>query len=119
MKVWPVDATSAAPERIAFAYNLVHYLGVVLNDLAKLGWLLQAVGALAWSMALIREGGFDRKMGGIGLLSSLLVSSVVLGSAANMSMTSLLGVLLAQLIWNIAATVVLIRQPAGVTLSTR
>jgi len=111
------DAISAAPERVAFAYNLVHYLGVVLNDLAKLGWILQAAASLAWSLTLIREGGFNRMIGLIGLLSSALVGVVVIGSATNMSMTSLLSVLLAQLIWNIAAAVVLIREPSRVALS--
>ena len=107
-----VDAITAAPERVAFAYNLVHYLGVVLNDLAKLGWILQAAAALAWSIGLIRERGFGRTVGAIGVLSSALVVLVVVGSATNMSMTALLGVLLAQLIWNIAAAVLLIRAPA-------
>jgi hypothetical protein len=111
------DAITAAPERVAFAYNLVHYLGVVLNDLAKLGWILQAVAALAWSVALIHEKGFNRTVGFVGLLSSALVGIVVIGSATDMSMTSLLSVLLAQLIWNIAAAVVLIREPGSLAMS--
>ena len=36
---------------MTFAYSLLYYIGVVLNDLAKLGWILQAVGTLAWSFA--------------------------------------------------------------------
>jgi len=111
------DAITAAPERVAFAYNLVHYLGVVLNDLAKLGWILQAAAALAWSITLIRENGFNRAIGAIGLFSSGLVVVLVAGSATNMSMTSLLSVLLAQLIWNIAAAVVLIREPVKVAMT--
>ena len=111
------DAITATPERVAFAYNLVHYLGVVLNDLAKLGWILQAVAALAWSIALIRERGFNRALGWVGIFSSALVGVVLAGSATNMSMTSLLSVLLAQLIWNVAAATVLVREPSRAALS--
>ena len=107
-----VDAIAAAPERVAFAYNLVHYLGVVLNDLAKLGWILQTVAALAWSATLMGESGFNRVIGIVGALSSGLVAFVVIASDTNMSMTALLSVLLAQLLWNIAAAVLLIRAPA-------
>ena len=102
---------SAAPDRIRFAYDLVHYLGVVLNDLAKLGWILQAIGALAWSCVLLRTPGFERAIGLLGLLSSALVCAVVLGSATSMSMAALLGVLIAQLLWNLAAAVLLLRRP--------
>jgi len=102
---------SAAPDRIRFAYYLVHYLGVVLNDLAKLGWILQAIGALAWSCVLLRTPGFERAIGLLGLLSSALVCAVVLGSATSMSMAALLGVLIAQLLWNLAAAVLLLRRP--------
>jgi hypothetical protein len=109
-----IDAIHAAPERVAFAYNLIHYAGVALNDMAKLGWILQAVGTLAWSIALVREQGFNQVAGVVGMLSSTLVVALIFGSATNMSMTSLLSVLLAQLIWNFAAAVLLARDPAGV-----
>src|SRR5512141_598642 len=55
------DAVHATdPGRIQFAYDLVHYIGVVLNDAAKLGWILQAVGAAAWSVVLLGERGAAR-----------------------------------------------------------
>jgi hypothetical protein len=108
-----VDAIAGSAERIAIAYRFVHYLGVVLTDLAKLGWLLQAMGTLAWSIVLLRERGLQRFVGGIGLVSSALVGAAVLGSDTNMSMASLLGVLLAQLLWNLAAAVALIVRPRG------
>jgi hypothetical protein len=102
-----LDAANATPERVAFAYNLVHYLGVVLNDLAKLGWILQAIAAFAWSVVLLRMPGRERMVGVVGLVSSALVCAAVVASATNMSMTSLLGVLLAQLLWNLAAAALL------------
>ena len=107
-----VDAIAGPLGRIEFAYALIHFIGVVLNDLAKLGWVLQAVGTLAWSFALLRERGFSRTIGVTGLLSSGLVIALIGGSAINMSMTALLSVLVAQLVWNLAAAAWLVRAPA-------
>ena len=101
---------ATAPERVRFAYDLVHYTGVLLSDLAKLGWILQAIGAVAWSVALLRERGLERAIGMVGLASSALVVAAIAASETNMSMASLLGVLLAQLLWNLAAAVALIRR---------
>jgi len=108
-----MDAITATPERVAFAYNLIRYAGVALNDMAKLGWLLQAAGTLAWSAALVQERGFHRTAGVVGVLSSLLVVALIAGSATYMTMTSLLSVLVAQLVWNVAAAVLLVRKPAN------
>jgi hypothetical protein len=105
------DALAGSPERIAFAYQAIHALGVILNDLAKLGWVLQAVGTLAWCVALLRESRFGRVVGVVGVLSSMGVVGLVLASDTNMSMASLLGVLLAQLTWNLAAAAWLVTTP--------
>jgi len=109
-----MDAITGSPERVKFAYGLIYYIGIVLNDLAKLGWILQAVGTLASSVVLIRDNGFNRAIGAIGLLSSALVIALIAGSATNMTMASLLSVLLAQLIWNLAAAVMLMRDQSAV-----
>lgn len=101
----------ARPERIRFAYDLVHELNVVLNDLAKLGWILQAVGTVAWSAVMLRGRGLPRAIGCIGVVSSVLVCAVIAASATSMSMAALLGVLVAQLLWNLAAAVLLVRWP--------
>ena len=101
----------AGPDGIKAAYFLVYYLGVMLNDAAKLGWILQALGAAAWSLALLREHRLGRAVGVLGLVSSVLVCGLVGISDVNMSMASLLGVLLAQLVWNLAAAVFLFRRP--------
>jgi hypothetical protein len=107
------DAIGAAPERVAFVYNLIQDAYVALNDMAKLGWILQATGTLAWAFALVRERGFNRAIGVVGVLSSALVVALIFASATDMTMTSLLGVLVAQLVWNIAAAVLLMRDPVG------
>src|SRR6476620_4682328 len=102
------DAIRATnPGRVQFAYDLVHYVGVVLNDAAKLGWILQAVGAAAWSTVLLGQRGVARTVGVLGWASSGLVCLLVAVSSVNMSMASLLGVLVAQLVWNLAAAVYL------------
>ncbi len=106
------DAIRATdPARVQFAYDLVHYIGVVLNDAAKLGWILQAAGAAAWSLVLLGERGAARIVGVLGVLSSVLVCALVAVSTVNMSMAALLGVLLAQLVWNLAAAAFLFRRP--------
>jgi len=106
------------PARVQFAYDLVHYIGVVLNDAAKLGWILQAIGAAAWSLVLIGERRAARMVGALGLASSVLVCVLVSVSAVNMSMASLLGMLLAQLVWNVAAAVFLFRRSIDPTRRT-
>jgi hypothetical protein len=105
-----IGAAAASPERVQFAYDLVHFLGLILNDMAKLGWILQAAGTLAWSLTLLRMGGAARVVGGIGLVSSALVCAIVFASGISMSMTALLSVLLAQLLWNLAAALLLMRR---------
>jgi hypothetical protein len=104
-------AAATAPERVRFAFDMVHYLGIVLTDFAKLGWVLQAVGSLAWSAALLRTPN-GRWVGGVGLLSSLLMLGAVLGSSVYMSMAAILAILVSQLLWNLAAATWLIRRPA-------
>jgi hypothetical protein len=106
-----IDAL-AYPARIGFAYDLAHDLGIVVNDLAKLGWVLQALGAVAWVGTLLRARGFARSVGAVGLASGALVCVLIATSATLMSMTALLGVLLAQLLWNVAAAA-LLWSPAG------
>lgn len=108
-----IDAAGAAAARAAFAFDLVHYLGVILNDLAKLGWILQAAATLAWSLVLLQRPGSARVVGGVGLLSSALVLALLATAATRMSMASLLGVLCAQLLWNLAAAMMLWRGIEG------
>ncbi|MES2069298.1 MAG: hypothetical protein V4488_03045 [Pseudomonadota bacterium] len=102
----------ASPEGVKLGYNLVVFMGIALTDLAKLGWILQAVAAIAWSISLLAERGFSRfshVIGWIGLASGGLVIVVVVSAGANMSMAALLGTLAAQAIWNLAAAALLIR----------
>ena len=114
-----MEAITGSPEKVKFAYSLIYFIGTVLNDLAKLGWVLQAVGTIAWSIALLHKSGFDRAIGVIGFVSSGLVVALIAASPVNMTMTSLLSVLFAQLIWNLAAAVLLLRVPNRVASGAR
>lgn len=107
-----IDAAQAAPARVAFAFDLVHYLNIVLTDFARFGWLVQALAAAAWSLLLVGRSG-TRLAGGVGLLSSALVVALVATSSTRMGMPTLLGVLVAQLLWNLTAAVLLWRSPAA------
>jgi hypothetical protein len=107
-----LDALGATPARQAFAYEAVHALGIVLTDLARLGWVLQAAAALAWSLVLVRLRGVDRLVGAVGLASSAAVIALVATSTSRMSMTVLLGILVAQMGWNLAAAAWLWRADA-------
>ncbi len=107
---------AASPDSVKQGYNLVVFIGIALTDLAKLGWVLQAVASLAWSIILLQGRGlnpaFNRPVGLVGLVSSGLVLAAVFSSDVNMSMTVLLGILFAQAIWNLAAAALLIRSKA-------
>lgn len=101
---------SASPEGVKLGYNLIVFVGVALTDLAKLGWVLQALASIAWAWTLLEKRGFARAIGTIGLLSGGLVLAAVFSSGANMDMTAILSILIAQAVWNLAAASLLIRR---------
>ncbi len=103
------DAAAGSAMRLQVGYELVHAAGIALTDAAKIGWLLQAVGALAWSGVLMGEGGFARVTGVVGAVANLAVGAAVLGAGVNMTMMAILAILLAQLVWNLAAALWLVR----------
>lgn len=109
------DAAAGSATRLQVGYELVHAAGIALTDAARIGWVLQAAGALAWAGVLLGEAGLARVVGVVGGLANLGVIAAVVGSGPNMTMASILTVLLAQLIWNLAAAFWLVRRPASET----
>ncbi|WP_082568039.1 hypothetical protein [Pelomonas sp. Root1217] len=105
------DAIVGSPTRLQVGYELVHAAGLALTDAAKIGWLLQAAGGLAWTGVLLGKAGVARVVGAMGSVANLAVAAAVQGASVNMTMTSILTVLLAQLIWNLAAAFWLVRAP--------
>ena len=105
------DAIVGSPMRLQVGYELVHAAGLALTDAAKIGWLLQAAGALAWAGVLMGDAGLARIIGAMGAVANLAVAAAVLGAGVNMTMTAILTILLAQLVWNLAAAFWLVRSP--------
>jgi hypothetical protein len=97
---------TASPDGVKRGYHLIVFLGVALTDLAKLGWVSQA---LASAVVLLGQSAMARVVGLIGLLSGVLVVGAVASSGTNMTMTAILSILLAQATWNLAAAGLLMR----------
>lgn len=102
-------ANAPSPESVKQGYNLVLYGDIVLTDLARLGWVLQALATIAWAPALLAGAGWQRVTGVVGLLSGGLVIAAVVAAGAMMSMQALLSIILAQAVWNLAVAVLLMR----------
>lgn len=100
---------NASPESVKTGFNIIIALGSVVGGFAKVGWVLQAVGVLGWAFVLLKESGLNRVTGAVGFCSSALVIGIV-AVTTEFSMTSILAILCAQLIWNLAAAVRLIRK---------
>lgn len=44
---------------------------IALTDIARVAWVLQAVAAIAWSVALLRRTGMRRVLGYVGLVEEV------------------------------------------------
>ena len=82
--------------------------GVLLPDLARIAWVLQSAAAVAWSVALLRERGMQRSVGCIGLVAGALPAVIVSIVGTHMTDAIVVGILLAQAIWNLAAAALLV-----------
>lgn len=92
---------------------------VALTDIARISWIFESIAVVGWAMALIADGGFRRKIGALGLVAGLLPAVAVLVAGSQMDTTVVVGVLLLQAIWNIAAAVLLLRnKPAASALAS-
>lgn len=101
-------------EGIQIGYWLVQVVeNIVLTDIARISWVLESVAVVGWSVALLADGGFRRKIGALGMVAGLLPAAAVIVAGAQMDTTVVVGVLLLQAIWNIAAAVLMLRSKAG------
>lgn len=97
------------PAAVEQGFRIVNTLsGVLLPDLARVAWVLQSVAAMAWACALLRERGLPRAAGSVGLLAGALPAAIVFVVGSRMTDAVVVGILLAQAIWNLAAAAVLI-----------
>lgn len=106
---------AASPDSVKQGYNLIAFTGVALTDVARVGWVLQALAGIGWSAVLLGTRGLQRGLGAIGLLSGALVVTTVVVAGANMDLTAILSILGAQAIWNLAAALLLVRNKIAVT----
>jgi len=98
----------ASPEGVKQGFNLIIAYGATVGEFAKIGWVLQSVAALSWASVLVGERGLSRIIGVCGLISSaIVIGAVVL--PAQITMPVLLGILISQAIWHLAAATWLIR----------
>jgi hypothetical protein len=99
-----------SPEAVRVGYWMIQAMaGVALTDIARVAWVCQSVAAVAWACAMLRESGFTRKLGMVGLVSGALPAIAVVAAGQRMTETVVVGILLVQAIWNLTAATYLLR----------
>jgi hypothetical protein len=93
-----------SPEAVRAGYWMIQAMaGVALTDIARVAWVCQSVAAVAWSLALLRDAGLARKVGLIGLVVGALPGVAVVAAGSRITETVVVGILLLQALWNLAA----------------
>jgi hypothetical protein len=102
--------------------EMIHLCYVVIQDFATASWFFQSVGVLALAGALLQRPGLQRAAGLLGLATGALPPIAIVATYPAMDSTVVVGILLAQLAWNVAAaTLLLLRgawQPKGAVRQT-
>lgn len=101
-----------SPDAVKVAYWMIQAASnVVLIDIARVAWVCQSVAAVCWAGALIGERGHRRIVGMLGLVVGPLPTLALVLAGANMTDMVVVGILLMQAIWQVAAATVLLRCP--------
>ena len=104
------DFVTGTPEAMQAARWMIHVVeSIALTDIARVAWVLQSVAAIAWSIALLRDAGPRRVTGCVGLVAGALPAAMVIVAGSKMDLGVVVGTLLLQAVWNIAAGVLLLR----------
>jgi hypothetical protein len=99
---------SKSPEAVKAGYWMIQAMeNVALIDIARVSWVFQSVAVIAWSVALLADGGFRRKIGVVGLAAGGLPAVAVFVVGSNMTDAVVVGILLLQAIWNVASALLL------------
>ena len=98
-----------SPEAVQAGFWMIDAMGVVLVDIAKVAWVFQSVAVLFWASALLFEAGFKRAIGVVGLVAGALPAITVFMVGSNMTDQSVVGILVFQAVWNLAAATLLLR----------
>lgn len=105
------DFVNGTPEAAQAARWMIHVVeAIALTDIARVAWVLQSVAAIAWSVALLRDAGIRRVVGCIGLVAGGLPAAMVIAAGAQMDLSVVIGTLLLQAVWNLAAGVLMLRE---------
>ena len=95
--------------------EMVHLCYVAIQDFAAASWTFQSVAVLALSLALLRECGLRRVVSLVGLATGTIPPIALVATWPTMDDAVVIGILSAQLLWNVAAATLLMRRsaPAG------
>ncbi|MCK9689126.1 hypothetical protein [Scleromatobacter humisilvae] len=93
--------------------EMIHLCYVVVQDFAAASWFFQSAGVLAMACALLRERGAQRVVGVLGLATGAVPPIAILATWPAMDSGIIIGILSAQLVWNVAASVLLMRRPGS------
>lgn len=105
------DFVNGTPEAMQAARWMIHVVeSIALTDTARVAWVLQSVAAIAWSVALLRDAGMRRVVGCIGLIAGALPAAMVIAAGSKMDLGVVIGTLLLQAVWNLAAGVLMLRE---------
>lgn len=107
-----VNGTPEAAQAARWMIQVVE--SIALTDIARVAWVLQSVAAIAWSLALLRDAGARRVVGCIGLVAGGLPAAMVIVAGAKMDLRVVVGTLLLQAVWNLAAGVLMLRERPSV-----
>ena len=109
------DFVDGTPEAAQTARWMIHVVeSIALTDIARVAWVLQSVAAIAWSVALLRDPGMRRVVGCIGLVAGGLPAVLVIAAGTQMDLSVVVGTLLLQAVWNLAAGVLMVREQPSV-----
>ena len=92
--------------------EMIHLCYVVIQDFATASWFFQSVGVLTLAAALLRGRGLQRVVGTLGLATGALAPIAIVATYPAMDTTVVVGILLAQLVWNVAAATLLLHRGA-------
>jgi hypothetical protein len=93
--------------------EMLHVCYIVIQDFATASWFFQSVGVLALAWSLLPSPGLQRAVGWVGLATGALPPIAILATYPAMDGSVVIGILLAQLVWNVAAATLLIRRGAA------
>ena len=108
-----IAALSVAPHHgdVNVAFDFLRIASSAIQYLTKLGLVLMSAGILSWSAALLPAADLRRWIGLLGLFAGGIPALLILAAGTVMNAHSLIAVLAAQGVWNLAVAVLLLNGP--------